>query len=56
MINIYYNKKLYQIQKEKLKMVLQKLLDFELEDKNIKKYLKRYRLCNDEFLKRVNKL
>ena len=56
MINIYYNKKLYQIKKEKLLMLLNKLLDKEIDEKKIRKYLKRYNLYNENFLKNINKL
>ena len=55
-MNIYYNRKLYQIKKEKLIVVLQMLLGGEIEEKKIKKYLKRYNLYNEDFLKNINNL
>lgn len=56
MINIYYNKKLYQIKKDNLVIILHRLLGKEVEDKKIKKYLKKYKLYNEDFLANINKL
>ncbi len=56
MIEIYHNKKLYQIQKEKLIFIIEKLTDKKVDERKIKKHLKRLNLYNDDFLKNVNLL
>ena len=56
MINIIYRKKLYQIQKEKLVYVLEKINGEKIDKKKIKKYMKKYKLFDEMFLKTMTKL
>lgn len=56
MINIYHKKKLYQIKKEKLIFVIGKLINKKIDERKIKKYLKRLNLYDENFLNNINKL
>lgn len=56
MIKISWNKKIYHIQKEKLISILEKISEKEINEKEIKKYLTKYKLYNEYFLKNINKL
>ena len=56
MFIIYYNKKIYHIEKKKLISVLEHLSNEKINEKNVKKYLKHYHLYYDTFLKNINLL
>ena len=56
MLYIIYNNKKYCIQKHKLMLVIEKLNGEKINEDEIEKYLKKFNLYDDYFLKNVNNL
>ena len=54
MIKITYNKKVYHINKEKLSYIIERLNGAKVEDKDLRKYMRKFRLYDEYFLEHVN--
>lgn len=56
MIKITHNKRVYHIQKEKLLYILKRISNEKINEKDIKRYLKKYHLYDEYFLENINNI
>lgn len=56
MIKIKYENKIYQIEKEKLIFILEKLNNEKIKENEIEKYLEKFKLYDKYFLENINKI
>ena len=56
MIKITHNKILYHIEKKKIIYILERLSNKKVEEKDIKKYMRKFKLYDEDFLGQMEKL
>ena len=56
MFKITHNNKCYSVDKDKLVYILERLTNKKVEEKEIRKLLKKYHLYDEYFLEHVNKI
>jgi len=55
MLKVTHNKKVYHINKEKLSYIIERLSGEKVKEKELKKYMRKFKLYDEYFLENINK-